>query len=183
MGEGSGMKLRGIRSRFRPIGIASCVLLILGLTFSSSAGAEQVGCSFRAPATVGVADLIDIPPNPDAVPPEVPPAEFLTELATAGCTDQFSCSGCQITIDFGFVGTGVIAGEVRIIGFNFSAGQYVEVARATCGPSIGTPVSGGCFGTLTTTPASSFHPGLLLDCRAHGVVAVIVFGTCQGFTS
>jgi hypothetical protein len=151
--------------------------LIVGLTFTS-ASAEQVGCSFSAPATVGTADLVPIPSPPSELPPEVSTVTGLTSLGTAGCSDTFGCAGvCAVQLQFGFVGTGVIAGEVTL--YRFTNLGIQEIARATCGPSISTLATGGCFGTLNTTITS---PGFVfLDCRAHGVVAVLVSGSCSGF--
>lgn len=174
--------MRGrIRTISRTVALSSCVVLIVGLTFTA-ANAESVGCGFQAPATIGTADLVNIPSPPGPVPPEVAgaigTAEVVAGLASAGCNDQFSCfTPCSLNLQYGFGGTGVIAGEVTIT--TFTAMGIVEVARATCGPTIGTPVSGGCFGALNAPLGAG---QFFLDCRAHGVVAVLVSGFCGGQT-
>lgn len=156
------------------------VVLILGLTFTS-AHADLVGCSFTAPATVGTADLLPTVTPPPGAPPEVQGAiatvGFLLDAGSAACSTSFSCAApCDGFINYAFSGAGLIAGEVVIR----SSFTLDEVARATCGPTLGTPVGGGCGGTLNVSLGASAY---FLECRAHGVVAILVAGFCQGIIS
>lgn len=173
------MEARGVRRASRAVALACGIVLILGLTFTG-AHADIVGCSFTAPATVGTADLIPGVSPPPGTPPEVAGAigtvGFLLDSGSAACFTLFTCpASCSLFMQFGFGGAGLIAGEVTIHG-----SQLTEVARETCGPTLGTPVGGGCGGSLQAPLGSG---SFLLECRAHGVVAILVSGFCQGSTT
>lgn len=156
------------------VAIAISILLVIGLNFSGASGAEEdVGCSYFAPATVGTAGAADSPPAPIA--------SNTGETLSAGCGDAFKClDGCTLGMLFGFTGTGIVSGEVEIIGSYFTpegAGVVFRAFHTACGPALAVP-RGGCFGSFTTTlpPADDY----LLVCKADGVAAVQVNGYCTG---
>jgi hypothetical protein len=155
----------------RSIALAGCVLLVVGLTFTGAAAQEDLGCSYFAPVTVGTNGQLDRPP--------APVASNTGETLSAGCGDAFYCpTGCEVSLIFLFTGTGIVSGEVEITGGIIGPPSFTFLAaRATCGPSVSQPRS-FCQGTLTASlpPAD----GYLLVCKADGVVAVLVNGTCTG---